>query len=635
MKKKKSLKDVIDFAQPQMAEGLESRASTSTRRNVAGSIERTDRFKNIDDGLVPFKYSGNHGGNSSVDVRDAVILCQKCYYNFAIFRNIIDLMTEFSVNNIFYRGGTKKSRDFFAALFDKINLWDLQDKFFREFFRSGNVFLYRFDTNIEPSDVSKITKIYGGVDDLEVEELKIPNRYLVLNPADIQLTGSANFAFGAYYKMLTAYELAQLKKPKTQEDVETFQSLPEKIQKAIKDRSSAVMIPLDVDRISAIFYKKQDYEPFAVPMGYPVLEDINAKAEMKKIDMAIARTMQQMILLVTTGYEGKDGSYNVNQKTIDTFNALFTNKSVGRVLVADFTTKAEWKVPDVADILNAEKYKILDDDINIGLNNVFIGGEKFANQAQKVEIFIARLQQARQAFLNNFLIPEIKRISKSVGFQSFPTPYFEDFELKDTTNAIKNYIQMMGMGALTPEQTIKAIETGTLPDPELMEESQKAYKEQRDSGLYEPLIGGAKGEEGEGAGRPTGAKAPKKITPIGGGPKKKTKASELKFSIAKIKENLVLAEQLENKVLGEIKNRAETKKPSKLHKELAHKITSLIVANEEVKDWESNIKKYCDTPIDQNQERVNKIIAIAAEHQLEDDFLASILLASKADEPLI
>ena len=51
----------------------------------------------------------------------------------------------------------------------------------------------------------------------------------------------------------------------------------------------------------AVFYKKQDYEPFAVPMGYPVLEDINWKQEMKQMDMAVARTTNQAILLITMG----------------------------------------------------------------------------------------------------------------------------------------------------------------------------------------------------------------------------------------------------------------------------------------------------------------------------------------------
>ena len=57
-----------------------------------------------------------------------------------------------------------------------------------------------------------------------------------------------------------------------------------------------------------------DYEPFAVPMGYPVLEDINFKSELKRMDMAIARTMQQAVLLVTTGTDPEKGG--VNQKNL-------------------------------------------------------------------------------------------------------------------------------------------------------------------------------------------------------------------------------------------------------------------------------------------------------------------------------
>ena len=135
---------------------------TSQRRNKAGTIERTDKFKNIDDGLIPFKYTRtNYADRSTIDIKDATILCQKAYYNFSVFRNVIDLMTEFSVSNIFYRGGNKKSRDFFEALFNKINLWDLQDKFYREYYRSGNVFIYKFEANLSDQEISKITQIFG------------------------------------------------------------------------------------------------------------------------------------------------------------------------------------------------------------------------------------------------------------------------------------------------------------------------------------------------------------------------------------------------------------------------------------------------------------------------------------------
>ena len=64
----------------------ESSASTSTRRNVSSTIERSNRFENIERGMIPFKTAGGYGAKTSnVDVKEAVILCQKAYYNFAVF----------------------------------------------------------------------------------------------------------------------------------------------------------------------------------------------------------------------------------------------------------------------------------------------------------------------------------------------------------------------------------------------------------------------------------------------------------------------------------------------------------------------------------------------------------------------
>lgn len=628
-----------------------SEASTPdspTRRNIAGTIERTDRFKNIENGLIPFKSATIYGSNrSSVEVRDAVILCQKCYYNFAIFRNIIDLMTEFSVSELFFRDGSELSRDFFNALFNKINLWELQDKFYREYYRSGNVFIYRYDTEIQPSDIKKITQVYGAEFDpknadnpmnpnnspddgtnsddidtrLNVDTFKIPSRYIILNPADIQMTGTANFSYGMYHKTLTEYEIAQLKNPKTEEDVEVFNALPLDAQKQVKAGGRAITIPLDPDKITMVFYKKQDYEPFAVPMGFPVLEDINFKAELKKIDMAIARTMQQILLLVTNGAEPDKGG--INKENLKAFTSLLSNPSVGRVLVADYTTEAKFVVPDIGELLNPQKYEIVERDINIGLNNIFAGEEKFANQAQKVEVFVARLEQGRKAFLHSFLIPEIKRIAKSIKLKNYPTPLFEDIKLKDNTDFAKIFARLIEIGILTPEQGLRAIESNSLPDPTVMVQEQKAYKAQRDSGLYEPLVGGPK--DAQDAGRPDGSTGPKKVTPIG---------ASIAYSLVKVKDNLILAQEVEAEVIAALKTKHNIRRISNAQKEVAQQITHLIITNEEPPKWKDCVASYIENPEDKNKTRVLEVLDLAATHDI-DAYLAGILLASKKNEQTV
>jgi hypothetical protein len=533
-------------------------------------------------------------------------------------------MTEFSSSNIYFKDGSSKSRTFFEALFKKINLWDFQDKFFREYYRSGNVFIYRFDTKITDADVTKITQTFGL--NTSKAAVNLPSRYIVLNPADIQIGGSINFSTGRYYKILSDYELERLKNPKTDEDREVFNSLPEEARKLIQSKTIGVLtMPLDRERLCAVFYKKQDYEPFAVPMGFPVLEDINWKAEMKKMDMAITRTMQQSVLLVTMGDSPENGG--INQKNLEAMQKLFENQSVGRVLIADYTTKAQFVIPDIGNLIGPEKYEVVDRDIKIGLNNILIGDEKFANTNIKVQVFIERLKQAREAFINEFLIPEIRRISKDLGFKNYPTPRFEDIDLKDDIQYARVYNRLVELGMLTPEEGMKAIDTGRLPSSEESIESQKRFKDLKDQGLYQPLIGGAKSAE---VGRPVGStgipQTTKNVSPPGTG--KQSKAIEEKYSLVKVKENLVLAQKLEEEVASALRKKHNIKKLSYNQKDVAEQISKIIIANETPENWVSKIEEYIKQPVDQNQEVVASVNSISYDHQV-DSYLASILYHSK------
>ena len=603
-----------------------SSSSTSMRRNRAATINRTDKYKNIDEGLIPFRYStGVQGGSSNMDVRDAVILCQKAYYNFAIFRNTVDLMTEFSCSNIYFKDGSQKSRDFFTALFKKINIFDLQDQFFREYYRSGNVFLYRFDTKIKDEDINRITQTFGLVS--KAASINLPARYIVINPADVQIGGTINFSLGRYYKVLSDYELERLRSPKTDEDVEVLNSLPPEVRELVKRKTVGILvIPLEPERISAVFYKKQDYEPFAVPMGFPVLEDINWKAEMKKMDMAITRTMQQAILLVTMGTDPDKGG--INQKNLEAMQKLFENQSIGRVLIADYTTKAEFVIPDIGNLIGPEKYEVVDRDIHLGLNNILIGNEKYANEKIKVQVFVERLKQARGSFLNNFLFPEVRRISKELGFKNYPTPYFEDIDLKDDIQYSRIYTRLVELGILTPEEGIMALETGKLPSSDDSILSQEKLRNLKDKGLYQPLIGGAKSSE---PGRPSGTtgipQSTKNISPIGDGKQSKA-ADQESYSLLKVKENLIAAQKLEEEVASSLRKKHNLKKLSFEQKDVANQISKIIIANENPDNWSLKIEDYINSPCDKNSDAVSKINNIAFEHQL-DSYLASILYHSK------
>ncbi len=610
----------------------EETTASTTRRNRAGNIERTNRFTNIEEGLTPHNSATGTNvtqGSSNISPKEVVVLCQKAYYNFAIFRNVIDLMTEFSISDIYLKGGNKKARDFFHAWMKKIGVWSIQDKFYREYYRSGNVFLFRVDAEYEKSEINDLTKIYGI--SLATASLKLPIQYILLNPADIQASGNITFANSTYYKTLNDYELQRLKTPETEEEKEIFDSLPPEVKKGITAGQSVVLMELDKSRIYAIFYKKQDYEPFSMPMGFPVLDDLNWKAELKKMDMALTRTTQQAVLLVTTGTEPDKGG--INYTFIEALRKIFANESIGRTLIADYTTDAKFVIPDIAAILDPKKYQVVNEDIQIGLNNILAGSEeKFSNQFIKVRLFIERLQNGRNIFLHHFLQPEIKRLAKEMGMKNYPTAYYQDFDLKDELEYSRIFTRLIEIGTLTPEEGLEAMQTGKLPTSEESMENQVKLRELKDKGMYEPVTGGPYSNEklakisaeqkekaalNQPAGRPGGTSKPRKPSPVGGS-----------WSVTKLKDNTILASELYNDIEKTLLKKHKIKSLNDEQKEIAKEISSLVIVNEEPQDWKSKYKDYIDKPVDKNEDRVRQVEALACEHGI-DCLTAGLLFSSQ------
>jgi hypothetical protein len=562
-----------------------SDGSFSKRRNRSSTISRTDKYANIEGGIIPFIYGGGNGKyGSNISIRDAIILCQKAYYNFSIFRNTIDLMTEFSCSPIYFTGGNDQSNKFFKAWAERVNLWKLQDMFFREFYRSGNVFLYKLTAEFSKQDMRILTELPK----LEASTKDIPVRYIILNPADIEAIGSASFISPRYIKILNDFEMKVLLEPQTAQDKQLAEKITD-LKKLKKNgqalHSDAMVFQLDPDKFTAIFYKKQDYEPFSIPMGFPVLEDINWKAELKNMDMAISRTIQQAVLLVTLGNDevGMPTSEQINK-----LKQIFQNESVGRILVSDYTTDVEFKIPAIGDILDPKKYEVVDRDIRYGLNNILFGEEKFSNTSTKVEVFLSRLKNARETFLNDFLIPETKRIAKDLGFKSIPTPRFQDPDFKTDINLTRIYSRLLELGVLTPEEGITAIETGRLPLPDESLESQKKFVKLQEEGLYQPLLNKSQPP----AGRPVGSSGIQKTV---NNPRNIANA-EFAINVSKLSKNSSLFDSMLGKIDKQIKTKYNKKRLSNEQKEVVELIAETISTNEAPSDWLEKVDYYVNYP---------------------------------------
>ncbi len=619
-------------------------SSATYRNGAAPTLRETTRYKNIREGIMPFDV----GRNGYYSVSDAIDLCTRAYYNISILRNAINMLQDFSISPLHIKSANKTVKQFFTNWFDAIGLNDLMSQFFLEYYRSGNVFLYTFNGKIAEDQFNKLKTA------ISAKSPVLPIRYTILNPMQIYLQigvlpGSYN-----YSKMLSTFELARLKNPKTPEDKQVFNSFPKYIQDQIKNGVGLqyVYVPLDTNRLYYAFYRKQPYEPLAIPMAFPILNDIEYKLELKRMDMALARTVEHVILLVTTGEKADEHNPGLNPKNLIALQNIFKNQTIGRVLVADYTTKAEWMIPDLKELLGKAKYEQVDADIKEGLQYMFFGSEKFASASIKAKVFIESLKEGRRVFLNNFLIPEVKKVCEAMNFKNVPVLEFEDIKIEDESARERLYFQMAQIGLLTPDELNKALMTGILPDSLQSMEDQKEFLSAREEGLYFPMVGGTPlldkqgqpitpagggppptaGKPGGskpsgGGGRPSGSGKPlpnKKIGPIG------TKRGQ--FSQKAIIEGVTKMNMLEEDVSSALIKKFKVKgELTEGQKQVATIMTKAIVINEPEGKWSESIASYLKAPKDIAPEVGSALDNLAIEFEV-DDWTALVLWKSQIND---
>lgn len=592
----------------------ESSVSSKKRAFVE---DKALRFANIAQGMLPYVYT-----KDGTNIRDAIELCQKAYANIAVFRNAIDVMSEFANSSIYLEGGSASARDFIYKWFERINLWNLKDQYFREYYRSGNIFLYRVDGKFSKSDFDKMNKIYAS--SLSLQPGKLPVKYIVMNPYDVVVSKSSSFQTAFYEKILSEYDLERLRNPKTEYDQQVYDALDPDTKEKIKTgtfSSDGLRIKLDPGHLVYSFYKKQDYEPFAIPFGYPVLDDINFKLELKKIDQAICRTIENVILLITMGAEPDKGG--INPRNMEAMQNLFKNESVGRVLVSDYTTKAQFIIPDIGKVVGPAKYEVINNDIKEGLQNVIVGDERYSNTQVKAKIFLERLEESRNAFIYDFLQPQVKMVCQNLGFRKYPKVKFEQTDIKDEVQLQRVATRLMELGIITPEQGMNALEKGCYPRPEEMEEAQKIYVEQRKNGLYNPIVGGVPmiapetNEDDDPEVQQVKQEVGRPIGTSGIPQEKQSSASGVTYSGKNIQKIIYQTEALKSEGMKLMRKKLNTKKLKKAQEKMIQELCESIITSKQKSEWASSMYECIQNPdCISDLSEMPQLSSIALEHGL-------------------
>ncbi len=587
--------------------------SSEGRKNRSADAGPDSQFANISNLFSPYfsTSSSNSSNTSNLSPQDVVVLCQKAYYGVATIKRVVDTLQYFCTSRIFLKGGNAKSRKFYDSYFKAIKLESFQSKFFLEYWRSGSNFIYKIKGKIQKKDLEELQNF----SEAKLNKVELPVQYIILNPTDIVFNSSAFFSTGLYEKKLNGYEIQRLKNPQTLHEKQIYNALSkevkEQIERAKRSSSTTITLPLKSEEVIIVFNNKQDYESFAIPPIYPVLDDVEHKMQLKKMDQTIAKTCQQAVLHVALGYEDKQGNYHYPEEAANKLEEIFASEDVGKVLITDFTAKIQFILPQIGDLLDPKKYTVVNQDIHEGLMDIVFGGggggEKFSNLNAKIKVFIERIKKARQAFLTEFLMPEMEIIGREMGFKAIPSVEFEEIDLEDNINYYRIIARLGEVGMLTPQEVFTAFDSGQLPTPEESVLNQEEFQKLKKKGLYQPILENKPAEPGM-EGRPGGTSSPqttKKVSPMG------TQAS-----IDILKENTVKFDKMKFELESHFKNEHSLESLSSTQKSFVDDLSLSIALNSTPDNWLSQIESYAKNGPQTNVERKKAIEFFATENNL-------------------
>lgn len=479
---------------------------------IGGGGSSRDRQNIAYQGLISGKYASLYTGFSgdgsmaSMSFSEMVRLCQLAYFNNGTVGNVIDIMQEFSSAGLDFISTKKASKEAIFTWSDAVGLRGFIDQIFLEYYRSGNVIIYRFEGALP-------ALIQGGGMSI-APNTKIPVRYTLLNPANIKVSFGL-FGNVSYQIVIPAVEVQKLLEA-LKKDPEAVSSYPAEFKEILSQNvgrrgTQDAMVTLNPDNLITLFRKKQPYECYAVPFLARVLDDIDFKRELRNMDRAISRVVARMLIHVKIGKDDKFPS----KASIDNISNMLANPSTSTYLVTDHMVDIAQHFPDVASMLDPRKYEAVNRDIlqALGISAAATGdgAGSFSNNFLGIKVLVERIQDGRSQVMDSFLIPEVNRVAKALRLKVDIIPNILGVDLNDEKEWAKIYSRLGELGVFSPQSVIESIRDRRLPTYTEEVERQGEAKELRDKGLFQPVLN--KGGTSDKSGKPTGTVTPPQTSP--------------------------------------------------------------------------------------------------------------------------
>ena len=412
--------------------------------------------------------------------------CMYAYDRVGIVRNIIDLMSDFGSQGMQIYHPNPAVEKFYRKWFNQIGGYDRTERFLNYLYRCGNVIVRRRNASISRENEREIVRAAGD-EMIEIElpkaiKREIPWRYDFINPLAVEVAQAGLGVLGSpqYVLNLSKYSMNSLMRAQ-KNNASIYNTLPSDIRKRLE--SGENKLPLDPTNTSLYFYKKDDWQFWANPMIYAILDDIKMLEKMKLADLAALDGAISNVRLWTVG--------DLEHKIIPTRAAIDKLRDILASNVGGGTMDMVWgpelkfteSQSQVYKFLGKEKYDPVLTSIYAGLGipptltGVSTGGGGYSNNYISLKTLIERLEYGREIVLS-FWRRELEIVRKAMGFRLPAQIHFDSVILSDETTERKLLIDLADRDIISNETLLERF--GELPTIEKVRVSREERNRQAD-----------------------------------------------------------------------------------------------------------------------------------------------------------
>jgi hypothetical protein len=214
------------------------------------------------------------------------------YQNNGLIKNVIDLMGDFGSQGVRLVHRNKKVERFYKKWFKKVNGKERSERFLNNLYRTGNIVIDRQTAKVNVKVAKQLYQSLGESDtqltniDPLIQKKEIPWKYTFIDPVCVDVCGGAlaSFLHDRYYEIKLPAKLRKtINNPKNEAEQLIVNGLPQVIKDSAK---TAKGVMLDPSKTLVFHYKKDDWQTWAFPMVYSIMDDIAIVEKLKLADMS-------------------------------------------------------------------------------------------------------------------------------------------------------------------------------------------------------------------------------------------------------------------------------------------------------------------------------------------------------------